>query len=224
MYTLYWSAMSGTIAVQTLLEEAGIAYDEVRLDTDAGEDRYPWFRALNPSGRLPAVKLPDGDVIGDAAAITLALGERHHDSELLPQPGDSDRAAFLHWLLYLASSGEAVLVRLAHPEQFTADARAIGPVRDVAYRHAEELFEVIERVMDGNPYFLERGYTMLDIFLEMLTLWHPERDAMLARHRQLATLCGAVEARPAFARVLAEHRAPGPKVTPPEVGGPLSLK
>ena len=76
-YTLFWEAMSGAMAVELLLEEMELDYTRVPVDMARGEHRSPDFLALNPTGQIPALRLPDGTVIGESAAIILTLGERH---------------------------------------------------------------------------------------------------------------------------------------------------
>jgi len=205
MYTLFWEEMSGAIAPQAMFEEMGIEYKKAVVDMAAGEHQTPEYLAVNPTGQVPALKLPDGNVIGESAAIVLVLGEKHPDGQLVPLPGDSDRSTFLYWLLFLATSGYMTFGRYNHPERHTKDQNAIESVRLAAEEQVERFFSILEGVISGERYFLTRGFTALDIYLTMLTAWHSDRGGLFRRNPRLAALCMAVENRPAYHRVMQDH-------------------
>ena len=205
MYTLFWEKMSGAIAPQVMLEEIGVAYEKSVIDMSANEHQQASYLAVNPTGLIPALKLPDGKFIGETAAILLQLGESHAAHQLVPQPGDSDRAEFLHWLLYMASSGYPTFSRAWHPEQFTADLDVLEPIQLVAEEQLNRIYDVLDGVISGKPYFLPCGFSALDIYLAMLTEWHSDKKKMFLRNPKVAALYKAVEDRPAYKRVINEH-------------------
>lgn len=206
MYTLYWERMSGAIGPQVLLHEIGADYHKVSVDMAAKEHRSAEYRFINPVARVPALKLPEGEVIGETAAITLVLGERHPNAGLVPDFGEPDRPAFIFWLMVMATGGYPTFSRAWHPEQFTQNDSANESVRQTAEIHLDEFFSTIEQAIRGTPYFLPRGFTALDIYLTMLTEWASQRQALFDSHPKLARLCGAVEKRPAYREVIAGHR------------------
>lgn len=208
-YALYWEAMSGAIVPQAMLEEMRLAYEKVLVDMASGEHKTEAYLKVNPTGQVPALRLPEGNVIGESAAIALVLGERHPEQNLVPRHDDSDRPAFLRWLLFMATSLYMTYVRFNHPERFTDEPAATASIRSVALRRIEECFATLEEAVDGSPYFLRRGYTALDIYLSMLVLFHPDPPGLTQRNRKIGALYRTVEQRPAFARVKAEHLAAG---------------
>lgn len=205
-YALYWEVLSGAIAPQAMFEEMGLAYRKVPVDMEAGEHRSSEYLAVNPTGQVPALRLPDGTVIGESAAMVLVLGERHPEAGLVPAIGDPDRPTFLRWLVFMAASVYMTFVRANHPERFTLDASATEPVRLAALRDVDRYFAILDDAVAG-PYFLQRGFGALDIYLCMLTVWYPDRDRLFAANPRLGGLCRTVEQRPACARVMAEHLA-----------------
>ena len=205
MYTLYWERLSGAIAPQAMLEEIGADYRRIPVDMTAGEHRGSAFRGINPAMRVPALRMPDGVVIGETAAIALVLGERHPEAGLVPAAGDADRATFLFWLMAMATGGYPVFSRAWHPEQFTLDDSANETVSLVALRQLDEFFAIVDGVIAGKPYFLPRGFSALDIYLTMLTEWMSDKPALFAANPKLARLCGAVAERPAYRAVMEQH-------------------
>jgi glutathione S-transferase len=208
-YTLYWEALSGAMAPQVMLEEMALGYRKVAVDMARGEHKSPAYLALNPTGQVPALGLPDGTVIGESAAIVLVLGERHPEAGLVPRVGDPDRPVFLRWLVFMAASLYMTFVRFNHPERFTTDQSATGPIRAAALCDLDRHFGLLGDAIGGDPFFLPRGLTALDIYLAMLASWHPDRQGLFERAPRVGALCRAVEARPSYAKVAAQNLPPG---------------
>lgn len=205
MYKLYWAPHTGAIAPQVMLEEAGAKYERVPLDLDAGEHYGVGYTAINPAAQIPALALPNGTVVTESAAIVLLLGERHPTTQLVPQPADADRPAFLRWLLFMATSIYMTMARLNHPERFTIAERDLQPDPAGAADAIERQFDIAAGGIVGDPWFLPRGYSALDIYLTMLVDWHPQRQRLLSRQPALERLTAAVADRPVFARVMRQQ-------------------
>ena len=205
MYTLFWEKGSGSIVVQALLEEMGVTYDRYHVDMESGEHQKAEYLRQNPTGLVPALKLPDSHIIGESAAIVLHLGEQCSDCRLAPQSGDDERPDFLYWLLFMATTGYPTFARLGHPERYTQDQNAIEPVRLAAEDDVTCFFDVLEKGINGEPYLLSSRFTALDIYLTMLAGWHRDRNALFQRNPKIAKLCTSVEGRPAYKKVIADH-------------------
>ena len=208
MYTLYWEYMAGSIVVQATLETTGAAYQLRYVDMAAGEHHSPAFLQKNPVGRVPALGLPNGDVLGETSAIVTLLGECHPNSGVTPLPGDEDRGVFLFWLSVMATAGYVTSSRVGHPERFAADDDAVAQVKAQADIDFDVFFDVAEAGISGDPFFLNRGVTALDFYLAMLTEWSSDRDALLAARPALRDLCNAVGNLPAYTTALNTHRIP----------------
>jgi glutathione S-transferase len=142
-YVLYWEARSGAMAVELLLEEIGADHERVAVDMAAGEHRTDAFLSLNPTGQIPALRLPEGEIIGESAAIILTLGERHPGA-LVPAPGEGDRPEFLRWLIYMAASPYMTFVQFNHPYRFLDDPSTHTALIDNARRRLLTQFSVLE--------------------------------------------------------------------------------
>lgn len=208
MYTLFWEKGSGSIVVQAVLEEMSASYDRKYVDMASGEHKGGEYLRQNPTGLVPALKLANDHTIGESAAIVLHLGEQHADGQFVPQSGNPQRPDFLYWLLYMATCGYTTFTRLGHPERYTKDPHALEAVRMAAEDDVTRLFDVLENAIKGKPYFLSCGFTALDIYLTMLTEWHPDKDALFKTKPKIAALCEAVKRRPAYQRAMDDHRLP----------------
>jgi glutathione S-transferase len=85
-----------------LLHKLGLAYARRIVDIDAGGTRRPDFLALNPNGRVPLLRLPDGTHLAESNAI---LGWLAHGTTWLP-PDRLEFAQVLQWLFFEQYSHE----------------------------------------------------------------------------------------------------------------------
>lgn len=197
-YVLYWDVFTSSLAAHVTLLELDVPFTMVRIDTEAKEHRQPEYLRINPNGLMPAVQLPDGRTLGETAAILLALGERHPEANLVPALDDADRPRFLQWLIALATTGHTTLRRHSSPDLYTTRHDALEGTTEVSAEQLGYFFNVIENVIEGTPYFLERGFGPLDIYLTMLLKFFDERQALFKDHPNLSALYNASTERASF--------------------------
>ncbi len=82
LYT-YWRSLA-TFRVRIALNLKGIAYEPVHVDLDAGDQRAPAFKSLNPQMAIPALVEDDGTILTQSMAIMEYLDEVHPEPPLLP--------------------------------------------------------------------------------------------------------------------------------------------
>lgn len=205
MYKLYWSPKTGAFAPQAVLEEVGAEYDRIVVDTDSGAHQRSDFLAINPRGQVPALVLPDGSVMTESAAMVLHIADRHQDVGLLPAIGDPVRAQVYRWLFFFVANLYEADLRYYYSDRYTTDPNCTPGIKETALRDFERYLEMTERAIGDGPYLLGERYTVADIYLVMVTYWHPMPAEVLDRCATLSTLCQRVQARPAIQRVWAQH-------------------
>lgn len=194
MISFYYHPSPNPAKVALFLEEAGMAYEMVPVDTRKGEQHSPAFLKINPNGKTPAIT--DGDVtVFDSNAILLYLAEK--SGKFLPENTPAARGQMLSWLMFVASgigpySGQAVHFQHAAPEK---NAYAINRYTFEAERH----FKILDAQLAKHKYMLGDTYTLVD-----MAVWGWARalprvlgpDAM-ASMPNLKRLFDEVNARPA---------------------------
>ena len=113
MYKLFGRPDSGSFAVQVALEEIGAPYERIWVGREAAE--VARFRAVNPTGKVPALVLPDGTVMFESAAMLIHLALVQPRASLAPQSGTSGHAAFLQWMVFLSANLYEAVLRMYYP-------------------------------------------------------------------------------------------------------------
>jgi GST-like protein len=206
MIRFYFNLAPNPAKVALLLEELGLPYETVPVDTAKGEQHKPEFRAINPNGKVPAIVDTEGPGGGparlfDSTAILLYLAEKV--GKFLGHA--ADRPELLSWLMFLGTglgpfSGQAVHFQHAAPEKLPY---AINRYRRESERH----YQVLDDHLKGRDWIVGRDYTIADMsawgWLDRAGRVLANPDDPLANFPNLKRLMAAVNARPAAARARA---------------------
>src|SRR5437660_6688194 len=112
MINLYWSPRSRSFTALWLMEETGQPYERVLTDISTGAQKRIEYLAINPMGKVPALK--DGDAtLAESAAICAYVAERYPEAKLAPPLGDPLRAKFLYWLFFTPGCVEPAMVEIS---------------------------------------------------------------------------------------------------------------
>ncbi len=204
-YTLFGRPNAGSLAVQIALEEMRAPYQIDWVErTPAATER---LRALNHTGKIPALMLPDGTVIGESAAILIHLAGCAPGAGLAPAAGSTAHARFLQWMVYLSANVYDAALRYFYAERYSQDgaAAATGIQARAAEQYTHHL-EMLDALLA--PFLLGASYCIADAYLYMLAGWHPQAEALLARLPRLAQHMQLVRARPATRKADDAHAAP----------------
>jgi GST-like protein len=196
-YVLYGDKGSGAFAVEAALVEAHADYEFHIVSLKANEQKAPAFLAINPSGKMPALKLPDGEIVTESLAMLLAIADAHPQAKLLPPPGE--RAQAYRWLAFLSSEVYPMVEIADYPERFAPDDADALRARVRARVH--ERLEILERNIAG-PWILPSGFSLVDIYAAMFSRWNEGRDAKVPRLHAIAAALGK---RPELNPVLQRH-------------------
>jgi GST-like protein len=206
MIRFYFHPTPNPAKVALLLEETGLAYEVVPVDTSKGEQHTPEFRAINPNGKVPAIVDSEGPGgsearVFDSSAILLYLGEK--TGQFMGAP--ADRPELLSWLFFIGSglgpfSGQAVHFQYAAPE---GNDYAVNRYRREIERH----YKVLDERLEGREYIVGAQYSIVDIsawgWLERAPrVMKGEVDA-LAPFPNLKRWFQAISQRPAVVRAQA---------------------
>ncbi|WP_068875077.1 MULTISPECIES: glutathione S-transferase family protein [unclassified Phenylobacterium] len=205
MLKLFYSPGSCSLASHIALEEAGAAYEAVKVDLRRSEQRRPEYLALNPKGRVPAL-VTDKGVLTETVAILAYVAQTHPQKALLPtDPWDLAQAQAFN--SYLAST-----VHVAHAHRFRGsrwadEESSFEDMRRKVPQAMAEAFALIEREMLRGPWVLGERFSVCDGYLFTLADWLEGDGVDLAQLPRVHAHRERVRARPAVSKVLAEEAA-----------------
>jgi len=173
-YTLYSMDGSGGFAVEAALVKAGADFQLVAVDTSKGEQNKPEFVAINPMRQVPTLKLPDGIVMTESAAIVVHLADRFPDKGLGPKAGTPAHAQFLRWMFFMATNIYESDLRYFYSDRYTTDPAGAPAVKAAGAAHMKKAFAVLDDTLTRAPFLCGSAMTMADVYLAMLLDWSPE--------------------------------------------------
>ncbi|MBP5857380.1 glutathione S-transferase family protein [Marivibrio halodurans] len=181
MFDLYYAEGTACLAPQVVLERLALPYRLIEIDITKGMHRTPDFLAVNPAGKVPALRLPDGRIMTEAAAICLHLADMTPEGALSPATGHPDRPLFLSGLTFLATAVQPLYKRFYYPERLTTDRRAAAGIRALAVRELEDAWSLVETHLAAHgPFHLGDRPSIVDIYMMMLITWFDPMEELLA--------------------------------------------
>ena len=200
MLKFYFSGAPNPTKVALFLEESGLPYEAIPVDTRKGDQHKPAYLAINPNAKVPAIV--DGDVtVFDSNAILLYLADK--TGKFLPAKTDKARGELLSWLMFVASgvgpySGQSVHFRQYAPEKIEY---AVNRYAFEAQRH----FRILDERLAKQKYMVGDTYTIVD-----MDVWGWARlipvvlgETAWAKFPNLKRLVDEISARPAAQRAVA---------------------
>lgn len=152
--TFYHSPNTRSVGALTLLEELGAPY-ELKVLNMKGDTRSPEYLAINPMGKVPAIKHGDA-LITEQAAIFMYLADLFPEAGLAPAIGDPLRGPYLRWMVFYGSCFEPAIVDKASNHK---------PERPgmVPYGDYDTMLNTVVAQLAKGPYWLGETFSAADV-------------------------------------------------------------
>lgn len=167
---LYYSPGACSLSPHIALREAGLPFELVRVDlqakrTEKGDD----FLEINPKGYVPALRLPDGELLTEGALIVQYIADQNPDARLAPRQGTRERRRLAEWLHFIATELQKGLGPLNNPKATPELKQALRQRLDTRFAflskslvNTQYLLGSTFSVADGYAYYALRGLRKLD--------------------------------------------------------------
>jgi len=195
--TFYHAAPSRSSVVHWMLEEVGEPYEFHLLSLKKGENRQPAYLAVNPMGKVPALRHGDA-IITEAAAICCYLADAFPQARLNMPVGDPRRGPYLKWLFFGPSCIEPAVLERSFPRKEPPPRSTLG------FGDFEGVMDVLAKATAAaNPYLMDEQFTAADVIIGsqlrfgMMFKLIPERPEFTA-------YVGRLNQRPALQRATAK--------------------
>jgi glutathione S-transferase len=191
---LYHAPQSRSSATLTLLEELDAPYELHVLNMKAGEQRQSGYLAVNPLGKVPAIR-HRGALITEQVAIFLYLADFFAKAGLAPAVGEPLRGPYLRWMVYYAACYEPALVDRAMK-------REPAPLAMSPYGDFDAMLGTIVERFVNSPYLLGDIFSAADILWGMALQWGT-MFKIIPENPAVTSFVARVTARTSFAKVAA---------------------
>jgi glutathione S-transferase len=171
----YTNPMSRGRIVRWMLEEVGAPYEtEVIFYGEAMKSAG--YRAINPMGKVPALKHGDA-IVTESAAICAYLADAFPEAGLAPPP--TRRGAYYRWLFFAAGPLETAVMNKALGFEVPAEREAMA-----GHGNYATVMDTLEKGVSGSDYVAGDAFTAADVYVGSQIGWGLQ--------------FGTIEERPAF--------------------------
>jgi glutathione S-transferase len=195
--TLYHAAPSRSSIVHWMLEELGQPYDIHLVSFKKGENMKPEYLAINPMGKVPALRHGD-TVITEGAAICAYLADEFPQAKLNIPVGDPRRGVYLKWLFFGPSCVEPAIMEKRFPRKEDPPRAALG------FGEYETVVDVLAKAAGAaSPYLMGQQFTAADVVIGSGIRWGTI-FGLLPQRPEFAAYSARLAERPALQRSTAK--------------------
>ncbi len=202
--TLFHSPQTRSSGALLLLEELQADYTVQALNMKAGEHRQSAYLAINPMGKVPAIRHGD-TLITEQGAIYVYLADLYAQAGLAPAINDPLRGAYLRWMFYYGSSFEPAVVDRAQ--------KVVPPQGMSPYGDFDTMLKTLTDQLERGPYLLGERFSAADVLWGGALGWTtqfglvpklPVIEAYIARHNAWPAVA---KVQASDAQLAAQHAA-----------------
>jgi GST-like protein len=195
-YIVHGAAGTGSVMVEAVLTLLGLPYRVVETSLFEGDGRDPALERVNPMRQVPALILPNRELMTESSAILIWLADEHPEARLAPTLASAARPAFLRWMAFLSAAIYALYWIRDEPARIIDD-EALGQIAKarIADRFID-CWRIMEAQVDPGRYVLGDDLTVLDLYVAVVSRWAGGRARFNEAAPKLAAVARRVDAEP----------------------------
>jgi glutathione S-transferase len=201
MLTLYYTPGACSLAAHIVLEESGEPYEKQLVDMAKGEQRTEPYLKINPQGRVPALRLDDGQFLSENTGILPYLGKRFG---LWPSEPMAEARA-LSLIGFFAASVHPAHAHVGRPERYATDPAAYPTIKEAGLKSFHGYLKQIDGMLAGREWFSDR-YSVLDAYGLVFYAWGFRRELPMQELKSYSAHKDRMLQRPAVRRVAVEEK------------------
>ena len=201
MLTLYYTPGACSLAAHIVLEESGEPYEKQVVDMAKGEQRTEPYLKINPQGRVPALRLDDGQFLSENTAILPYLGKRFG---LWPSEPMAEARA-LSLIGFFAASVHPAHAHVGRPERYAIDPAAYPTIKEAGLKSFHGYLKQIDGMLAGREWFSDR-YSVLDAYGLVFYAWGFRRELPMQELKSYSAHKDRMLQRPAVRGVAVEEK------------------
>jgi len=199
--TLYYCPGACSMAAHIVLEESGEKYEPHSVDLAKGEQRSEAYLKINPHGRVPALRLDNGEFVSENTAILPYLGKRF---KLWPSDPIAEVKA-MSWVGYFASTVHPAHGHVGRPERYASDAAAHASIKETGLKTFHACLKEIDGLYAGRDWLMDQ-FSVLDPYAFVFYTWGVRRELPMSELKNYTAFKDRMLKRPAVQRVVADEK------------------
>jgi glutathione S-transferase len=188
---LFHSPQSRSVGARILLEELNADYSLHALNLKTGDTRKPEYLAVNPMGKVPAIKHGD-TLVTEQAAVYMYAAELYPEARMSPAAGDPLRGPYLRWMVFYGSCFEPAVVDRSMK-------RDPAPQATSPYGDFDTTINTLRQQLAKGPWILGETFTAADVLWGSALTWITGFNLM-PEHPEIKAYIDRFNARPAVVR------------------------
>jgi glutathione S-transferase len=201
MLKLYFCPGACSLASHIVMEESGEAYEPQPVNLAAGEQRTEAYLKMNPQGRVPLLRLDNGEHLAENTAILPYLGKRFG---LWPNDALAEAKA-LSLIGFFAASVHPAHAHVGRPERYTPDTNAHASIKETGLKTFHGHLQQIDSMLSGREWFGD-SYSVLDPYGLVFYTWGVRRELPMGELKNYTAFKDRMVKRPAVAKTLDEEK------------------
>ena len=201
MLTLYYASGACSMASHIVLEESGEKYEPKKVDLAGGEQRTEAYLKINPQGRVPVLKLDNGEHLAENTAILPYLGKRFG---LWPSDANAEAKA-LSLIGFFATSVHPAHAHVGRAERYTEEQSALPGIRAQGLKTFHGHLKQIDGMLAGRDWF-GNEYSVLDPYGFVFYTWGVRRELPMGELKHYTAFKDRMLNRPAVKRVVEDEK------------------
>jgi GST-like protein len=208
-YVVYGQKGTGSVPVEAALLLLGEPYEVVerapRENPEAGSLGAEAVARINPLQQVPALVLPNGELMTESAAILIHLADSHPAARLSPALDDPKRPAFLRWMIFVAAQIYAQVWARDDLGRLAADEAHKPVIRERTAERMAQCWRIMDAQVSPGRYILGEDLSVLDLYVTVVSCWGPRRPRFYQEAPKMAEVVRRVDEDPRLAAFWAER-------------------
>lgn len=200
MLTLYGYPNTRSIRIGWMLEELEQDYHYQLIDFAKGDIQSPEYLAINPAGKVPALR-DEELVLTESAAIVSYLGDKFGATSLVPSAGTKARGRYEQWCYFALCELEQPLWTITKHKFALPKAQRVAEIFPTASWEFQRALKLFSQGLGEQQFILGDQFSAADILLAQTLFWASDTQQAIDQDN-LRAYRDRLRTRPALERAL----------------------
>jgi GST-like protein len=196
-FVVYGQKGSGSVAVEATLLLLGEPYELIQpapsQTSEADDISEQEMARVNPMRQVPALVLPNGELMTESAAILIYLADSHPAARMSPGLDDPRRPAFLRWMSFVSAQIYALVWVRDDPSRLAAEKAQEAVIMERTTERIAYCWRVMDAQLNPGRYLLGDELSVLDLYVTLESHWGPRRERFYVEAPKMAEVVRRVD-------------------------------